>query len=758
MPFLDITIPLGQAQDKPSKKPITQRPRPTQSDPGMVEELEVTIAGFVCRSDTATDRPIKFKRPKFESLPCGVRVEIGEVRSKSFASVPSTNSAFLDARRLPCEIQHGLLELSNTEYEFRLQSFQPFRFDGRSLHINHYPGSAKQSWKRSLATEYDVRLTVLFQEQPHFAKALQHVGLEVPMEESYLGARILIKTDSPRQTRYGRAYLLRAETTVSTHLELVTNIAWKRPATSEGMPPTIAALNLDGYKAAVPSQSTNPAKNGAKTTVAGAIQLDAETRIQKAWDIGLEDLCKLFDNDKVLWNKESFCDLLARLAEMTTRDDADKLLRQFYCARKHVAFASEYSHCLRSAPRHKDTRTEGSKSVFKPASWYKDIELKDVEAAIAKRESERRKAAKFHQRSQSSTQETGPLQGSIHDKNNSPMAVKVKGEAGKVLNEITPGRPAKLRQRGVLPSSHHKAVVPGTPESVEERSESAQGTRLKLSVDSVQAITRSTSDSAVELDKLPAKLHGVKIGGELHDLSEMESSIIAKAYRKRAWPQKVKTVDWAEAFQPGATLSKKSRKSSNTGDRNDYGLPLPVLTPYTVPTLDDPELSLFKCVTMRRLAPGSQVVEYDEQIDETWYRMKLDQKINVNTKMSPRQKTLMKLWNNKMLEEKLNGNKFLPAALLRFVTANHVWLAVLENFQQFLRFVGELRRDKLVPDDILQQCINETQSQVLDPYVSYEFKFDRGPDECRSEWAMSCSCGEQIDDVSQSVICSNPVS
>lgn len=753
---------MGQAQGRPSKEPKTQLPRTLQADQGMTGELNVTITGFVCRSDAAADRPIKFKRAKLESLPCAVRVEICGVRPKSTTSAPSTNSDFLDARRLPCQIQQGSLELSNNEYEFRLQSFQPFQFDGRSLHLNHQ--SAKQPWKRSLATEYDIRLTVLFQEQSHFARALQHVGLEVPMEESYLGARILIKTDSPRQTRYGRAYLLRSEATVSTHLELVTDIIWNRSAPPKGLPSVATAVDLVRAATIPPLKLASPVNNGTKPPDTAANQLCAEARIEKAWDLKLKALCHLFGDEKILWDEESFCDKLAQLAVMATREDADRLLRQVFCSRKHVAFDSEYCHSLRDAPREGGSTSDGLKAKFKPASWYKDIELKDVEAAIAKRESERRKAAKFHQRNQSTIQEAVPNEGhgalhhaKVHDKNASSIATetKAKGEARSVRSHITPGPPTKASKRGFVPSSRHKAVVPETPESVEDKS--LWGSRLKLSTDNMQAATKSNSDSAVELDKLPAKLHEVSLGAGPYDVSETESSTIVTepARSKKGRPRKAKAVSSTDMPVPRAASSGVTRNSSTTKVRSKYGLPIPALTPYTVPRLDDQELSLFKSITMRRLEPGSQVVEYDEQIDETWYRMKLEQKINSATSISSISKQLMNMWNDQMTEEKLNGNKFLPAALIRFVTVNQAWLSVTENFQQFLRFTGELRRDNLVMDDTLEQCVNMIHKKGAG--TTSQAQGDARPAKAREEWAVSCRCGKQVEDLNESIVCANPV-
>jgi len=586
------------------------------------------------------------------------------------------------------------------------------------------------------------------------------------MEESYLGARILIRSDSPRQTRYGRAYLLRAEATVSTHLELVTDIAWKQSAIPEGMPSTVAVLSPNDSKAVLPLQPPDSVNDGAKPPDAAANQLDAETRIQKAWNIGLEALCSLFGSDRVLWNKDSFCDALARLAEMTTREDADKLLRQFYCSRRHVAFASEYSHCLRSAPSFDVSKNGQPQPKFKPATWYKDIELKDVEAAIAKRESERRKAAKFHQRNHPSIHEvvrnkdSGDLQNTkLYDKNTSPMATKAKEQAGSPLADITPRPPAKVRRKELLPSFRHKAVVPETPESAEERSETVRGTKLKLSTNVVQAASKFNSDSAVELlDKLPAKLHSVKLGADTHDLSESESSAaITEPQRgRRGRPRKAKVIDLSKSLNPAASSSGGAKKPTSNDTRNDYGLPLPGLNPYTVPMLDDPELSLFKSVTMRRLTPGSQVVEYDEQIDETWYRMKLEQKINSVASMSSSQKQLVNKWNDQMTEEKLNGNKFLPAALIRFVTANKAWLSVPEHFQQFLRFTGELRRDNLVTDDTLEECINMIQDKASG--TTRHLRSAVRPAKVRDKWATMCICGNQVEDLNESTVCSNPVS
>jgi len=170
--------------------------------------------------------------------------------------------------------------------------------------------------------------------------------------------------------------------------------------------------------------------------------------------------------------------------------------------------------------------------------------------------------------------------------------------------------------------------------------------------------------------------------------------------------------------------------------------------------------------------------------------MKQDQTVDA-TDMTSIQKSLMKRWNHQMLEEKLNGNKFLPAALLRFIGANKSWFKVNAHLQEFMKFISAMKSDKLIPDETIVACLDVIRAKSVTPSGTMsparparsrpgsingrlvrpsprkgggrtnllqtprqeELQYQL---EARHDWATACSCGQQVDDPSQSVICSNP--
>jgi len=219
------------------------------------------------------------------------------------------------------------------------------------------------------------------------------------------------------------------------------------------------------------------------------------------------------------------------------------------------------------------------------------------------------------------------------------------------------------------------------------------------------------------------------------------------------------------------------------------GLPLPRLMITTVPYRPGHTLRLFEETTFRPLPPGSEVIGSEQQIDETWLRMKQDQKVDSYSNMTSIQKALMKRWNHQMLEEKLSGDKFLPDATMRFVAANRSWLREDIAFREFVRFLGALRADKLVSEIVVKACVDAIRG------TSFSHKEPAGPlttrakaraslntalstkksaaisclplpevpeaayiSERRSDWAATCVCGETVDGTGKVVLCTNVVS
>jgi len=142
-----------------------------------------------------------------------------------------------------------------------------------------------------------------------------------------------------------------------------------------------------------------------------------------------------------------------------------------------------------------------------------------------------------------------------------------------------------------------------------------------------------------------------------------------------------------------------------------------------------------------------------------------------------------------MLAEKLNGNKFLPDAIMRFVAANKSWLRKDATFREFIRFLGSLRADKLVSDIVVKACVDAlrgTKISLREPVGPLTIRAKARaslntamstktsaatsclplPDvpealyivEKRSDWAATCVCGETGDGTGQVVLCCNIVS
>jgi len=305
----------------------------------------------------------------------------------------------------------------------------------------------------------------------------------------------------------------------------------------------------------------------------------------------------------------------------------------------------------------------------------------------------------------------------------------------------------------------HKRVIPESPSTNEESLlETRQNARI---------------DSGMELDEAPKEIDVVKYANILKRPSAPRAPNVINSTSRTHKP-----LDKAVIEQPQGQLRSWAI----------HGLPQPRFVTTTVPSRPSHASQLFEETTFRPLLPRSEVTDYEHQIDNTWLRMKQDQKIDARSNMTSTQKSLMKRWNHQMLEEKLNGNKFLPDATMRFAAASRSWLKEDAAFREFVRFLGSLRADKLVSDGVIKACVNalrgtklstrehvgllnnakagtginvaaSTKTSALTSYLQLPV-VPEAPyiAEKRSDWATTCLCGGTVDGTGQIVLCSNIVS
>lgn len=334
------------------------------------------------------------------------------------------------------------------------------------------------------------------------------------------------------------------------------------------------------------------------------------------------------------------------------------------------------------------------------------------------------------------------------------------------LSRIGVTNPPQSGTRTVKKEPSARRVIPGSPSILEE---SLADAPLDLRVDSGVELDEASRSSA-SLTKSPTKA----TESSAVQASNSTTSSHSQALRR-----------------PKTSIPTIEQPESSTQNRIECGLPPHDSREYKVPSLTDDRLHVFEETTMRLLTAGMSIGTSESKIDETWLRMKQDQKIDAISEMSTTQQSLMKRWNHQLFQEKLNGNKFLPDAVLRFVAGNKSWLEDDLAFREFMRLLGALRADKLLADETIEACVDKLRGiklsskepkrsittrsraslgasgsrQAAAAAAAVKRASPRVPDlaekpyilETRSTWATTCVCGETVDGSGRIVLCSNPV-
>lgn len=809
------------------------------------DELQLVIAvnGVASNSRAAQQshgRSHKLKKRKLSTFHCLVRAEI-----------------FSQEKVLYCQVKEATITTTDDgEFIFAFILDEPFMIGATSLLIRQSksPGTG---WIRSLAQEYTVTVSLLFNNDTDMNDALRVADLRPNEEEITLASTFRISDDA-LQDEARRAQLKQYVNKISTttNLNMVCNIRWKGyPVVCgwchEGFSfPTKALCDLhektvhplvadmrttsgdldsdnistteakanDNVKSEVKKQPTSPESTTKATSTminhGGDTNGKTDTDIRRpsansvkgypllpggnirlldvingAWKVTYDDLATIFGQNNLTDPK--FIKVLSELAEVTSlqagkaaisdsRRKRHQNLDLKLCNIGNVQDAIDTLWQRSNLQRLSlDQPTAPASNVGVTALANHDTKLSDQAVRVSKVGSGKNTLAK----------ERG-LNGLSNEKDQSDDDVKQTTSFRQLLPrldaamKVSPFQAARStsisfgigdRKTGKTTTGSSRSkdkkrharrdrdarVIPESPSFLEELLDTRRDLRV---------------DSGIELDETPILPQTIRkfTKGVANLMSNGIPAEISIAEAKK------KSKSSELVLEQPRTVAKPWAV---------HGLPQPRTTIYTVPSRSGHNLRLFEETTFRPLISGTQVTDHEFQIDETWLRMKQDQKIEAYSNMSSVQQALMKRWNHQMLEEKLNGNKFLPEATMRFVAANKSWLEQDLAFSEFIRFIGALRADKLISDVVIKACTDAlrgtklsrkdlvepvttrakmraslniaTSSKIPSPKTFLSLpEVPEAPYvlEKRSDWAAVCICGETVDCAGQIVLCSNPVS
>ncbi len=227
---------------------------------------------------------------------------------------------------------------------------------------------------------------------------------------------------------------------------------------------------------------------------------------------------------------------------------------------------------------------------------------------------------------------------------------------------------------------------------------------------------------------------------------------------------------------PASTIASAAAPSTRTsGPREVPDLLPPKRKKHVVPPTPA-GIAFFRTTAKRRLIEGESVSESDDDVDEAWLYHKHDEIIDDFTDITLAEKEFVKRYDEQMLRERLNGNEYLPDALIRFCRANRGWLKRPVMKTEFCKLVAKLRLQGVVSDlvamscqESIQKAVSESDKTLLDDVNdvdmdghSHSEKIhgnESARDFARQDTVEgSCTCGLKVTNMKGSIICASIVS
>ncbi|GAB7351322.1 hypothetical protein MBLNU459_g1734t1 [Dothideomycetes sp. NU459] len=124
-------------------------------------------------------------------------------------------------------------------------------------------------------------------------------------------------------------------------------------------------------------------------------------------------------------------------------------------------------------------------------------------------------------------------------------------------------------------------------------------------------------------------------------------------------------------------------------------------------------VTLFRTVSKRRVRPGEELSESDDDVDVPW--LKMGQGARPLPNLLGHAREFAALYDDYMDAEDLAGDTFVADAVLRFTRAYMQRLAGPDLLPQYVTKLSQLREDDLIPKGTEKHCI-----ELLDTYRSVE--------------------------------------
>ncbi|KAJ8609658.1 hypothetical protein MRB53_038995 [Persea americana] len=159
----------------------------------------------------------------------------------------------------------------------------------------------------------------------------------------------------------------------------------------------------------------------------------------------------------------------------------------------------------------------------------------------------------------------------------------------------------------------------------------------------------------------------------------------------------------------------------------------------------NPPTTFFRTESKRAMVVGELLSESEDDIDESWLRLRHRDIIEANDEITSLEKNFLKKWDDYMIKESLSGDRYVPDAMLRFCDKHKYTLRNKDIQRVFVRWAVELEEMGVVQGDMIVRCL-----EVIDSAAVIK-KLDDAVG--RHKPVTDCVCGRNVLDPRELVIC-----
>jgi hypothetical protein len=118
-----------------------------------------------------------------------------------------------------------------------------------------------------------------------------------------------------------------------------------------------------------------------------------------------------------------------------------------------------------------------------------------------------------------------------------------------------------------------------------------------------------------------------------------------------------------------------------------------------------PGITFFRSCSRRPLRTGEAISESDDEVDDTWIKLRKSAELKKDEKATEAAKRLLKVLDNHIWQEQLHSDLHLGDALIRFVREKRTWIWQADVFDAIKDKMDELLQDNIISETTYEYCL-----------------------------------------------------